>query len=206
MIDLYTWTTPNGRKISIMLEECALPYKAHKVSLDDGDQFKSDFVALSPNCRIPAIYDQATETSVFESGAILFYLGEKTGKFLPSSGKARVATMEWLMFQMANTGPMLGQANHFANGAPEQIPYAIERYLSESARLVKVLDDRLASNEFLAGDYSIADIANYTWITLGFELLKAVKPEITGEGANVARWLAAIAARPAVVAGMAVPQ
>lgn len=206
MIDLYTWTTPNGRKISVMLEECELPYRVHKVDIDNGDQLKPEFIAICPNSKVPAIVDQETSTSIFESGAILFYLAEKTGRFLPASGKARASVMEWLMFQMANTGPMLGQANHFVNGAPEQIPYAIERYIGESARIVRVLDDRLAQAEFLAGDYSIADMANYPWVALGFDLLLAVKPEVIGEGANVARWIAAIAARPAVVTGMAVPE
>lgn len=206
MIDLYTWTTPNGRKISVMLEECALEYAVHPVNIREGEQFKPEFVAICPNSKIPAIIDRGAGVSIFESGAILIYLAEKTACFLPSTNPGRAKTLEWLMWQMANIGPMLGQANHFASVAPERIPYAIDRYLSESARLIKLMDDQLGRSEFLAGDYSIADIATYPWVAVGFDLLRSVKPDVIGEGHNVARWIAAIGARPAVTKGMAVPE
>ena len=206
MIELYTWTTPNGRKVSIMLEESGLPYTVHPVNIGKGEQFFPEFVAICPNSKIPAIVDTDAGVSLFESGAILIHLAEKTGKFLPSKGVGRAKTLEWLMWQMANVGPMLGQASHFANTAAEKIPYAIDRYITESARLVKVMDDQLARTAFLAGDYSIADMATYPWIKAGFELLRNAKPDVAGEGRHVARWLAAIGERPAVVKGMAVPQ
>jgi len=205
MIHLYTWTTPNGRKISVMLEECGLKYNVHPVNIREGEQFKPAFVKLCPNSKIPAIVDSEAGVSIFESGAILIHLAEKTGRFLPASGPGRPRVIQWLMWQMANVGPMLGQANHFANAAPEKIPYAIDRYVSESARLIKVMDDELGSSEYLAGDYSIADIATYPWIAVAFQFLKGFKPEVVGEGANVARWIKAIGARPAVQKGMAVP-
>jgi GSH-dependent disulfide-bond oxidoreductase len=206
MIELYTWTTPNGRKVSIMLEECGLPYTVHPVNIGKGEQFSHEFIAICPNSKIPAIVDTDAGVSLFESGAILIHLAEKTGKFLPAKGPGRAKTLEWLMWQMANVGPMLGQANYFANTAPEKVPFAIDRYITESARLVKVMDDQLGRTPFLAGDYSIADIATYAWIKAGFDLLRNVKPDVTGEGKHVARWLAAIGARPAVVKGMAIPQ
>ncbi|MFI5352642.1 MAG: glutathione S-transferase N-terminal domain-containing protein [Candidatus Binatales bacterium] len=205
MIDLYTWTTPNGRKISVMIEECGLKYNVHPVNIREGEQFKPAFVKLCPNSKIPAIVDSEAGVSIFESGAILIHLAEKTGRFLPASGPGRPRVIQWLMWQMANVGPMLGQANHFANAAPEKIPYAIDRYVTESARLVKVMDDELGSSEYLAGDYSIADIATYPWIAVAFQFLKGFKPDVVGEGANVARWIKAIGARPAVQKGMAVP-
>jgi GST-like protein len=206
MIDLYTWTTPNGRKVSVMLEECGLPYTVHPVNIGQQEQFTPEFVAICPNSKIPAIVDRDTGISVFESGAILIYLGEKTGKLLPKSGPGRASTLEWLMWQMANVGPMMGQVNHFVNTAPERIPYAIDRYATESARLLKVLDDRLATVEFVAGEYSIADIAAYPWIVAAFQLLKGFKPEVVGEGKHVERWLATLGARPAVERGMVVPK
>ena len=205
MIDLYTLTTPNGRKISIMLEECGLPYQAHPVDIGKGEQFTAEFVAICPNSKIPAIVDRDGGVSLFESGAILIYLAEKTGRLLPTRNPARAKVLEWLMWQMANVGPMLGQANHFANTAAEKIPYAIERYLTESARLIKVMDDRLGGVEYLGGEYSIADIVTYPWVRAGFDLLRAVKPDVIGEGAHVRRWLATLGSRPAVVKGMAVP-
>jgi len=205
MIHLYTWTTPNGRKISVMLEECGLKYNVHPVNIREGEQFKPAFVKLCPNSKIPAIVDSEAGVSIFESGAILIHLAEKTGRFLPASGPGRPRVIQWLMWQMANVGPMLGQANHFANAAPEKIPYAIDRYVSESARLIKVMDDELGSSEYLAGDYSIADIATYPWIAVAFQFVKGFKPDVVGEGKNVARWIKAIGARPAVQKGMAVP-
>ncbi|HYR96266.1 MAG TPA: glutathione S-transferase N-terminal domain-containing protein [Candidatus Binatus sp.] len=206
MIDLYTWTTPNGRKVSVMLEECGLQYTVHPVNIGAGEQFRPEFVAICPNSKIPAIVDRDAGVSLFESGAILIHLAEKTGRFLPAKDPGRAKTLEWLMWQMANIGPMLGQANHFASVAPEKIPYAIERYIAESARLLKVMDDRLARVPYLAGEYSIADIATYPWVKVGFEPVRGAKPDVVGEGAHVARWLAALAARPAVAKGMAVPQ
>jgi len=206
MIDLYTWTTPNGRKISVMLEECAIPYTVHPVNIGKDEQFKPEFVKICPNSKIPAIVDHDANVSVFESGAILIHLAEKSGKFLPASGAGRAKVLEWLMWQMANIGPMIGQANHFANVAKEKIPYAIDRYLTESARLIKVLDDQLTRSEYVAGDYSIADIANYPWVSVAFAFIKAAKPDVIGEGANVARWIDAIGARPAVQKGMVVPK
>ena len=206
MIDLYTWTTPNGRKVSVMLEECGLPYTVHPVNIRENAQFAPAFMQISPNSKIPAIVDRETGVSVFESGAILIYLAEKSGKFLPTQQPARAKTLEWLMWQMAGVGPMLGQASHFANVAPEKIPYAIERFLGESARLLKVLDDQLGRTAFVAGDYSIADMALYPWVQAGFGLIKGAKPDVVGEGAHITRWLDAIGARPAVVRGMAVPQ
>tara|TARA_R110002110_G_scaffold68731_10_gene185883 strand:+ start:8283 stop:8915 length:633 start_codon:yes stop_codon:yes gene_type:complete len=208
MIDLYTWTTPNGRKVSIMLEETGLPYEVRAVDLGKDEQFEPAFLKISPNNRIPAIIDRDADSGplpVFESGAILVYLAEKTGKFLAVKGEQRAKTLEWLMWQMGGVGPMFGQANHFLNTAPEQIPYAIERYIGEAARLIKVLDTRLGQSEYMGGDYSIADMATYPWIEVAFPLIAPAKPDIIGEGANVKRWLDALGARPAVVSGMAVP-
>jgi GST-like protein len=206
MIDLYTWTTPNGRKVSVMLEECGLPYAVHPVNIREGEQFKPEFVKICPNSKIPAIVERESGLSIFESGAILLHLAEKTGKFIPRTEAGRAKVLEWLFWQMANVGPMLGQTNHFVNTASEKIPYAINRYMTESARLIKVMDDQLARTEFLAGDYSIADIATYPWISAAFKLVAGAKPEITGEAQNVARWVAAIAERPAVQKGMAIPK
>ncbi|MBC7102432.1 MAG: glutathione S-transferase N-terminal domain-containing protein [Parvibaculum sp.] len=209
MIDLYTWTTPNGRKVSIMLEEAGLPYEVHPVNIGKDEQFAPSFLKVSPNNRIPAIVDRdadAGPVSVFESGAILVYLAEKTGKFLAPKGEQRAKTFEWLMWQMGGVGPMLGQANHFINTAPEKIPYAIDRYIGEGARLIKVLDKRLGEAAYMGGDYSIADMATYPWISVAFDLIAQAKPDVVGEGANVRRWLDAVGARPAVQRGMDVPK
>ncbi|WOF74198.1 glutathione S-transferase N-terminal domain-containing protein [Parvibaculaceae bacterium PLY_AMNH_Bact1] len=209
MIDFYTWTTPNGRKISVMLEECGLEYTTHAVNLQNEEQFKPEFLAIAPNNKIPAIVDHDVPggpVSVFESGAILVHLAEKSGKFLPSDGADRAKTLEWLFWQMGGIGPIMGQAGHFTTQAPEQVPYAIDRFISESARLIKVLDTQLGKTEFMAGDYSIADMATYPWVILGFELIKSAKPDVIGEGANVARWIKTIGERPAVIKGMAVPE
>ena len=206
MIDLYTWTTPNGRKPAIMLEECGLEYSVHPVNIRNGDQFKAEYVKICPNSKIPAIVDRDADVSIFESGAILVHLAEKTGRLLPSKDPVRAKVLEWLFWQMANVGPMFGQAGHFNNAAPEKIPYAIERYVGESARLIKLLDNQLAQTEYMAGAYSIADIATYPWLVVGFPAIKAAKPDVVGEGANVARWIAAVGARPAVKKGMQVPQ
>ena len=153
MIDLYTWTTPNGRKPAIMLEECGLEYSVHPINIRNGDQFKPEFVKICPNSKIPAIVDHDAGVSIFESGAILVHLAEKTGKFLPAKDPGRAKVLEWLFWQMANVGPMFGQAGHFVNAAPEKIHYAIDRYATESARLIKVLDNQLANTEYMAGAY-----------------------------------------------------
>jgi len=206
MIDLYTWTTPNGRKPAIMLEECGLEYSVHPINIREQEQFKPEFVKICPNSKIPAIVDHGARVSMFESGAILVHLAEKVGRFLPSKDPGRAKVLEWLFWQMANVGPMFGQAGHFVNAAPEKIPYAIDRYANESARLIKVLDNQLANTEYMAGSYSIADIATYPWLVAGFPAIKAVKPEVVGEAAHVARWLAAVGERPAVKKGMEVPK
>ncbi|MEP4731082.1 glutathione S-transferase N-terminal domain-containing protein [Parvibaculum sp.] len=209
MIDFYTWTTPNGRKVSIMLEEAGLPYEVHAIDIGKDEQFAPAFLKISPNNRIPAIVDRDADSGalpVFESGAILVYLAEKTGKFLAPKGEQRAKTLEWLMWQMSGVGPMLGQANHFINTAPEKIPYAMDRYIGEAARLIKVLDKRLGEANYMAGDYSIADMATYPWISIAFDLVRQAKPDVVGEGANVKRWLDMVGARPAVQRGMAVPE
>ncbi|AWZ00862.1 MAG: glutathione S-transferase N-terminal domain-containing protein [Rhodobiaceae bacterium] len=209
MIDFYTWTTPNGRKISVMLEECGLEYTTHAVNLQKEEQFKPEFLAIAPNNKIPAIVDHDVPggpVSIFESGAILLHLADKSGKFLPADGPERAKVLEWLFWQMGGIGPIMGQAGHFTTQAPEQVPYAIDRFISESARLIKVLDTQLGKTEFMAGDYSIADMATYPWVILGFDLIKSAKPDVIGEGENVARWIKTIGERPAVIKGMAVPE
>jgi GST-like protein len=205
MIDLYTWTTPNGRKVSIMLEETGLAYQTHRIDISKGEQFTAEFVAINPNSKIPAIVDSAgpggKTLAVFESGAILIYLAEKTGRLLPNDPVKRIETLEWLMFQMAGVGPMFGQRHHFFRAAPEKVPYALERYTTETHRIYGVLDKRLSDNEYLAGGaYSIADIATYPWVARWewHELDWTKFP-------HVERWFKAIGARPAVVRGMAVP-
>ena len=199
MIELYYWTTPNGHKITIFLEEAGVPYVIKPVDIGAGQQFAPEFLAVSPNNRIPAIVDLepadgGSPLSVFESGAILQYLGEKTGRFLPADLRGRTEVMQWLFWQMAGLGPMAGQNHHFSQYAPEKIPYAIERYVKETERLYGVLDDRLAERAFVAGDYSIADMACYPWI---------VPYENQGQDLedfpNLARWFTAIRERPAVV-------
>lgn len=203
-IDLYYWPTPNGWKITIMLEECGLPYTLHYVNLSKGDQFNPDFLAFSPNNKMPAIIDPegpgGIPISIFESGAILQYLGRKTGQFYPKDERGRVEVDQWLFWQMGGLGPMLGQNHHFRNYAPEKIPYAIERYINETHRLYGVMNTRLADREFLAGDYSIADIACVGWI----KLWEGQGQDIT-EFPNVKRWLETMLARPAVAKGLAIP-
>ena len=204
MIDLYTWTTPNGRKASIMLEEVGLPYTVHPINIGKGDQHTPDFLRINPNNKIPAIVDHdgpdGQPVTVFESGAILIYLAEKTGRLLPKDGADRAAALQWLMFQMGGVGPMFGQVGHFKMAAPEPNPYAEKRYTDESLRLLGVMDGRLTDAPYLAGAYSIADIATYPWILAGRRL--GLDLEAFG---NVSRWLEAIGERPAVVKGMAVP-
>jgi GST-like protein len=204
MIELHTWGTPNGRKVSVMLEECGLPYSVHRIDIGKGDQFTPAFLALSPNGKIPAILDpdgpDGKPLPLFESGAILLYLSGKTGKFLPSSVRGKYVALEWLMFQMGGVGPMFGQVHHFVRAAKEQVPYAIERYTKEKDRLYGVLDKRLGAAEYLAGEYSIADIATYPWVAR-HEWHRTDLNDFP----NVKRWYDAIAARPAVQRGMAVP-
>ncbi len=208
MIDLYTWTTPNGRKISIMLEETGLPYKVVPVNLGTLEQQRPEFLALNPNGKIPAVVDHDAPggpLAIFESGAILVYLAEKTRRFLPTELRARAATMQWLMFQMSQVGPMIGQVGHFVNQAPERIPYAIQRFVGESVRIIDVLQTALEGRDYLAGEYSIADIATYPWIVAAWQPFANMMPEKIGQLGNVQRWLDRMAARPAVQRGMAVP-
>jgi len=201
MIDLYTAPTPNGHKVSVMLEELGLEYKVHHLSLTDGDQKKDDFLAINPNGRIPAIIDhEIGDFPIFESGAIMIHLAEKTGQLMPSAPKGRSQVMQWLMFQMGGLGPMMGQANVFHRYFPEKIQVVIDRYQGESSRLLGVLDKQLAENEYLAGDYSIADIANWCWARI--HAWSGVDIE---EYKNLQRWLEQIGARPASIAGIKVP-
>ncbi len=198
MIDLYYWTTPNGHKITIFLEETGLPYALKPVNIGKGEQFNPAFLRISPNNRIPAIVDHqpadgGEPISIFESGAILQYLAEKTGKLLPGDIRGRTEVMEWLFWQMGGLGPMLGQNHHFNQYAPEKIPYAIERYMKETERLYGVLDHRLANREFITAQYSIADIAAYPWI-VSYRKQRVDLQEFP----NVKRWLDAIQTRPAV--------
>lgn len=200
MIDLYTFTTPNGRKASIMLEELGLDYEVHKIDISKGEQFKPEFVAINPNSKIPAIVDRDAEITVFESGAILIYLAEKTGKLLPKNTKNKFQVIEWLMFQMGSVGPMFGQYNHFNRYAPEKIPYAIERYKKETLRLYGVLDKQLTDKEYICDTYSIADIATFPWI--------AAYPfmELTLDNhPHLKQWVERMEQRPAVQKGMNVP-
>jgi GST-like protein len=198
MIDLYYWTTPNGHKITIFLEEAGLFYRIVPVNISKGEQFRPEFLAISPNNRMPAIVDQKPKDggkpiSVFESGAILLYLSEKTGKYIPESLRNRVEVIEWLFWQMGGLGPMAGQNHHFARYAPEKIPYAIERYVKETNRLYGVLNKRLANREFVAGRYSIADMAIYPWI-VPYER----QGQKLDEFPDLKRWFVAIGERPAV--------
>lgn len=202
MITLYTAATPNGFKASIALEEMGLEYKVHPINLGKQEQKEAWFLEINPNGRIPAIVDHdAGDFAVFESGAILIWLAEKTGKFLPSEAKARSRVIQWLMFQMGGVGPMMGQAGVFVRYAPEKIPYAIERYQKESRRLWEVLDKQLAKTEYLAGDYSIADMATFPWVA-GHDWIG-----LTLDGLdNLKRWMDLIRARPAVQKGLGAPK
>ena len=203
MIELYTWPTPNGRKVQIMLEEVGLAYRAHPIDIGRGDQFDPAFLKISPNNKIPAIVDGqgpgGKPFALFESGAILMYLAEKTGKLMPQQTGARYRVIEWLMFQMGHVGPMLGQAHHFRQYAPEKIPYAVDRYTSEAGRLYRVIDKRLGDHEFLADKYSIADIATFPWLQSHER-----QGQDLDDYPNLARWFEAIEARPAVQRGLAV--
>jgi GSH-dependent disulfide-bond oxidoreductase len=204
MIEVYSWATPNGHKVHIMLEECALPYKVVAVDIGIGDQFKPEFLAISPNNKVPAIVDSdgpdGKPISVFESGAILLYLAGKTGRFLPADTRGKYNVMQWLMFQMGSVGPMLGQAHHFRVYAPEKIGYAIDRYTNEAKRLYRVMNDQLAKSRYIAGpDYSIADIAIFPW-------LRSWKNQGIdwSEFPHLKGWFDEMAARPAVMRGVEV--
>ena len=200
-IDLYTFTTPNGRKASIMLEEIDLDYTVHSIDITKDEQFTPEFIAINPNSKIPAIVDRDSEITVFESGAILIYLAEKTGKLLSSDTKQRFQTIEWLMLQMGSIGPMFGQYNHFNKFAKEKIPYAIERYYKETLRLYQVLDTQLSKTEYVSGDdYSIADIAIYPWIAAHQFM------ELTLDNhSHLKSWYETVKQRPAVDRGMKIP-
>jgi GST-like protein len=205
MIDLYTWTTPNGRKISIMLEELGLAYEVHPVNFSKDEQFKPEFLAISPNNKIPAIVDRdgsgKKPYSLFESGAILMYLAEKTGKLMPKEMGPRYEVVEWLMFQMGGVGPMFGQAHYFLRHSPENEPFGRERFQKEVARLYGVMNKRLGESPFLAGEYSIADIAVYPWVAR-YEMHRTKLEDFP----NVKRWYDAISTRSAVMRGMDVPK
>jgi GSH-dependent disulfide-bond oxidoreductase len=204
MIEVYSWATPNGHKVHVMLEECGLAYRAIPVNIGAGEQFKPEFLAISPNNKIPAIVDpdgpDGEPISIFESGAILLYLAAKTGRFLPQDLRGRYRTMEWLMFQMGSVGPMLGQAHHFRLYAPEKIPYAIDRYSNEARRIYGVIDRRLRESRYIADDeYTIADIAIFPW-------LRSWKNQgiVLDEFPALKAWFEGIAARPAVQRGVEV--
>ena len=203
MIDLYTWPTPNGHKIHIMLEETGLLYKVIAVNIGAGEQFEADFLKISPNNKMPALVDpdgpDGQPISLFESGAMLIYLAEKTGQFLPSDARGRYEVLCWLMFQMGGVGPMLGQAHHFRAYAPEPIPYAVDRYTNEAGRLYGVIDTRLEGRDFLAGDYSIADMATMPWLR-SYER----QGQDLADFPNLKRWFEAINDRPAVQCGLEV--
>jgi GSH-dependent disulfide-bond oxidoreductase len=206
MIDLYYWTTPNGHKITIFLEETGLPYSIKPVNIGKGDQFKPEFLAISPNNRIPAVVDNAPTgggepISIFESGAILQYLAEKTGKFLPTDLRGRTEVMQWLFWQMGGLGPMLGQNHHFRNYSAEKLTYAINRYVKETERLYGGLDERLADHEFAAGGYSIADMACYPWI-----VLHERQGQDLDDFPNLKRWFETIQRREAVQRAYAIAQ
>jgi GST-like protein len=206
MIDLYTWGTPNGRKVSVMLEECALAYRVLPVNLDRGDQYAEAFRAINPYGRIPAIVDSDAPAgrpqALWESGAILLYLAEKSGAFMPRDSAERLAALQWLMFQMSTVGPAFGQLHHFLHTAPERVPYATERFRREKDRVYRMLDQRLGHSEYLAGpEYSIADIATYPWVARH----ERHQTDLSAFP-NVQRWFDRIGGRPAVQRGMAIPE
>ncbi|MBW4699414.1 MAG: glutathione S-transferase family protein [Aphanocapsa lilacina HA4352-LM1] len=201
MIDLYTFTTPNGRKVSVMLEEVGLPYTVHVVDISSGDQHREEYLAINPNGKIPAIVDHDTGLTLFESGAILIYLADKTGQLLPSEPAARYAALQWLMWQMGGVGPMFGQLNHFKRFADEHVPYAIDRYFRESIRLYRVLNRQLSRNLYVSGrEYTIADVAIFPWVQI-----HAFQGIILEDFPAVEVWFERLKARPAVQRGMQVP-
>jgi GST-like protein len=203
MIDLYYWTTPNGHKMTMFLEEARIPYAIHPVNIGKGDQFEPEFLKISPNNRIPAIVDRAPADggepiAMFESGAILLYLADKIGRFIPRDTRARLDCIQWLFWQMGNLGPLAGQNHHFVHYAPEKITYAIERYVNETGRLYAVLNKRLADREFIAGEYTIADMASYPWV------LPERQSQNIDEFPHLKRWKEAIKSRPATQAAYAI--
>ena len=205
MIELYTWSTPNGRKVSIMLEECGLPYRVHKINIGtNSEQFAPEYLRINPNGKIPSIVDpdgpDGKAMAMMESGAILIYLAGKTGRLLPRSVRGKYVALQWLMFQMGGVGPMFGQLHHFLRAAKEPVPYAVDRYSKEKDRLYSVLDQRLGEHEYLADEYSIADIATYPWVAR----YEWHKTDLT-HYPHVKRWFDAISERPAVQRGMKVP-
>lgn len=198
-LDLFYWTTPNGHKVTIFLEEAGLPYNLHPIDINKGDQFTPEFLAISPNNRIPALVDptpndEDESLSIFESGAILEYLADKTGTFLPKSGAARYNVLQWLYWQMGGLGPMAGQNHHFTQYAPEKVPYAINRYVNETARLYSVLDKQLANKAFITGEYSIADMASYPWVRSHEK-----QGQDLNNFPNIKAWFEHMSARPAVI-------
>ena len=205
MIDLYTWTTPNGRKVSVMLEEIGMPYEVHPVNLAKDEQLEPEYLQLNPNNKIPTIVDRdgpgGKPYTLFESGAILMYLAEKSGEFLPKETAARYQVIQWLMFQMGGVGPMIGQAHYFLRNCPESEPFGRDRFMKETVRLYRVLEKRLGEAQYLAGEYSIADIATYPWIAR-YEMHRTRLEDYP----NVKRWFDALGARPAVQRGMQIPK
>lgn len=204
MIDLYTWATPNGYKVSMTLEELQLDYEVKLVDIRNNEQFQPSFLEISPNNKIPAIVDDGL--AVFDSGAILIYLAEKTGRLLPTAGVERTKVMQWLMFQMAHIGPMIGQLSWFLRSAPELVKPAIERYALESARLLNVMDNQLQRSEYIAGEFSIADIALYAWVSLAVDPIREQTGDVIGEVPSLARWLDLMGEKPAITKGMSIPR
>jgi GST-like protein len=209
MIDFYTWTTPNGRKVSILLEELGVEYRTIAVRLAERDQDKPEFRAINPNGKIPAIVDHDVAggpLAVFESGAILIHLAERHGRFLPTDPRERAVVLEWLMFQMSGIGPFLGQVNYWMNTAPEKVPQATQRYLDESVRLMEVFNTGLEGRDYIAGEYSIADMAAYPWVAAAWGPFSAMLPDTVAAMPRVSAWVERVGARDAVKRGMAVPQ
>ncbi|MBZ4336217.1 glutathione S-transferase N-terminal domain-containing protein [Corallococcus interemptor] len=204
MIDLYTFKTPNGRKVSIALEELGLPYKTHSVDITKGEQFKPEYLAINPNNKIPAIVDhdaQGGPLTLFESGAILLYLAEKTGRLMPTDPRGKAEVTQWLMFQMSGLGPMLGQLNHFGHFASTKVPYAIDRFQTEAKRILGVVEQQLSSRDYLATTYSIADIATYPWLKGARDYF----PELFSNTPHILQYLHRVGSRPAVQRGMHIP-
>jgi GST-like protein len=206
MIDLYTWTTPNGRKASIMLEECGLPYTVKPVNLQKSEQYGADFLRVNANAKIPAIVDHETGETVFESGAIVYYLAEKTGRHLPGPGAKRMETMKWFLWQSAAVGPTIGTMYFLTRRMPENVT-AAEKFAQDSARIIDLFDARLGGRDYVAADtFTIADVMGITWIRAGLEMLEAKYPALRKDWPDMRRWLAAMLARPAVQRGIRVPR
>jgi len=205
VIEFYAARTPNGRKISIMLEECAARYETHMIDIGKGEQFGADFTRINPNAKIPAIvdHDAPEPVIVFESAAILIYLAEKFGRLIPQDARGRAACLSWTAWQVANVGPRFGEAHHFTSKAPQKCAHAIERFSAETARLLHVLDKRLSEEVYVAGDYSIADIAVFPWIRVALEPIAKGRPDLVGATPHIRRWFAEVKARPAVQRGLA---